>query len=244
MRTSVIISHVILLSFIQFISHAEEVKTVIYLIPGQGADCRQFDRLKINERFEVRHIKYFTPEKGCKMDEFAKALAQQIDTSGSYVILGVSLGGMLAAEMGDLLKPDKIILISSAKYRNELPTRYTFQKYIPLNKLVPANVTKGGAKLLQPIVEPDSKNEKRFFQEMLDDKDPLFLKRTIAMIVGWERTASPGNIVHIHGDRDHTIPIRNVDYDYVIEGGSHMMVYTRADEISDLINRILLEQMI
>jgi hypothetical protein len=76
---------------------------------------------------------------------------------------------------------------------------------------------------------------------MLNDKDPDFLKRTAAMIIQWERNESREDIVHIHGDNDHTIPIRNVDYDYLIEDGSHMMVYTRADEISDLINKILIE---
>jgi pimeloyl-ACP methyl ester carboxylesterase len=225
-----------------FTANAQEARTVVYLIPGQGADARQFDLLDLDPQFEVRHIEYFTPEKGWKMQEFAEALAQQIDTTIRYSIVGVSLGGMLASEMGDFLHPEKIILISSAKFRRELPGRYTFQKYIPLHVLVPPKLTKGGAKMLQPIVEPDSRNHKEFFREMLNDKDPLFLKRTVAMIIGWERKEPGDPIVHIHGDKDHTIPIKNVEYDYLIDGGSHMMVYTRADEISAILNKILLHQ--
>ncbi len=241
MKYSASICIVFFLIFVHLASNAQDAKTVVYLIPGQGADARQFNRLKINQQFEVRDIEYFTPEKGLKMHEFALALAQQIDTTGSYVIIGVSLGGMLAAEMGDFLDPEKIILISSAKYRNELPGRYSFQKSIPINKLVPAGMTKWGAKFLQPLVEPDSKNDRDVFLEMLNDKDPDFLKRTAAMIIRWERNESREDIVHIHGDNDHTIPIRNVDFDYLIKDGSHMMVYTRADELSKLINKILLQ---
>ena len=59
------------------------------------------------------------------------------------------------------------------------------------------------------------------------------------MIVNWDRTRYPGQIIHIHGDRDHTIPIKNIEYDYRLEGGSHMMMITRAGEINEILREIL-----
>ncbi|MEQ9188628.1 MAG: alpha/beta hydrolase, partial [Cryomorphaceae bacterium] len=94
-------------------------------------------------------------------------------------------------------------------------------------------------KRLQPIVEPDRKKEKETFKAMLDAKDPLFLKRTIGMIIHWERDTNTTEVIHIHGDRDHTLPIKHVEYDYLIKGGSHMMTLTRADELSQLLADIL-----
>ncbi len=240
MGISIFLNVLFLLIFSWDFSEAQEAKTIVYLIPGQGADARQFRRLEMAPGFEVRNIEYFTPEKGWNMRDFALALSQQIDTTANYVIIGVSLGGMLATEMGEFLNPEKIILISSAKCRDELPGRYTFQKSIPINKLVPAGMIKWGAKKLQPLVEPDSKKDRQEFLDMLNDKDPLFLKRTIAMIIQWERDEYSNDIVHIHGDNDHTLPSKNVEYNYLIRNGSHMMVYTRADEISVLLNKILL----
>jgi hypothetical protein len=76
---------------------------------------------------------------------------------------------------------------------------------------------------------------------MLKEKDPLYLKRTVEMITHWERTTYPDRIVHIHGNNDHTIPVRNVKVDYLVEGGSHMMMITRADEINELVREILLQ---
>jgi pimeloyl-ACP methyl ester carboxylesterase len=239
MRTSIFLTIVFLLILSRNFSRAQDDKTVIYLIPGQGADARQFQRLELDPDYEIRNIEYFTPEQGWKMKDFALALSQQIDTTANYIIIGVSLGGMLATEMGEFLKPEKIILISSAKCRDELPGRYTFQKTIPINKLVPRGMIKWGAKKLQPLVEPDSKKDRQVFLDMLNDKDPLFLKRTIAMIIQWERDEYSNDIVHIHGDNDHTLPSKNVAYNYLIQDGSHMMVYTRADEISALLNKIL-----
>ena len=69
-------------------------------------------------------------------------------------------------------------MISSAKTCDELPGRYTFQKHLRLNRIVPKRLTKGGARLLQGIVEPDRKHDKETFKDMLKAKDPLYLKRT------------------------------------------------------------------
>ncbi|MGK6351614.1 hypothetical protein [Parapedobacter sp. DT-150] len=45
----------------------------------------------------------------------------------------------------------------------------------------------------------------------------------------------PSNTVHIHGTADRILPFRFVKADYVIPGGSHLMVVNRAKEISDII---------
>ena len=212
---------------------------VIYLIPGQGSDYRLFKNLQIDSTFETRNVLYCIPDKEMTLRDFAIELSSQIDTNRPFILIGVSLGGMIATEMGDFLDPEKIILISSAKCREELPKRYKFQRDIPIYKIIPKNTTKRWAQILQPIVEPDRKHEKETFKKMLRDKDPEFLKRTIKMILEWDRVDYRKDIIHIHGDNDNTIPMRNVKYDFLLKNGSHMMVLTRGDEISTLINEIL-----
>jgi len=214
-------------------------KPVIYLIPGQGSDYRVFKNLQIDTTFEIRHIIYTVPKENMSLPEFAKELSSQIDTAESFILIGVSLGGMIATEMSYFLNPDKIILISSAKCRHELPNRYKFQRKFPIYNIVSGKTAKKGAKVMQPLVEPDRKNEKEICKIMLEDKDPDFLKRTITMIMEWERIEYPEAIFHIHGDNDHTIPIRNVKYNYLVKDGSHMMVLTRGEEISKIISKII-----
>jgi len=161
----------------------------IYLIPGQGSDSTIFEKLTFPEGYEITHIEYVTPEHNETMQAYAIRLAQQI-TEKECILIGVSLGGMLATEMTNILSPLKTIIISSAKGKNDLPRRYTFQQKIPIYRLVSPRMNKLGAKILQPIVEPDR-------------------------------------------------PIRNVDYDYKVENGSHMMTLTRAEEISSILAEIL-----
>lgn len=213
--------------------------TLVYLFPGQGADERLFKHLELPPGYDTVHISYPVPEKNESLAIFALRFIGVIDLNAPYILMGVSLGGMICTELSDTIAPLKTILISSAKTTLELPNRYTINQHIHLNRIIPKGLTKCGARMLQGIVEPDRKNDKETFKEMLKAKDPLYLKRTVDMIVNWDRTSYSEKIVHIHGDADHTIPIKNVSYDYLIKEGSHMMMITRADEINRIIGNIL-----
>ena len=211
--------------------------TIIYLLPGQGADCRLFKYIQFP--YDTVHLEFPVPEKKTTLREYAHGFIPRIDTSKPFILIGVSLGGMICSELTDTLEPDLTIVISSAKYRAELPGRYKFQKTIPLNKIIPKGMTKWGAKVLAPIVEPARKQDKETFRSMIEAKDPAYIKRTVDMVINWNKEGYNDRIIHIHGDRDHTLPHRKVRYDYLVENGTHMMVYIRGDEVSRLINEIL-----
>lgn len=218
---------------------AQYGKTRVYLFPGQGSDQDLFEAITLDSSYELVHITYPIPAKNTTLPEFAKLIAQQIDTTRPYIFIGVSLGGMLCTELADSFHPQKIIVISSAKCRQELPLRYRFQHTIGLNKIVPARMVKAGARILQPIVEPDRNTQKTIFRSMLKKKDPRYLKRTVNMIINWDRTSYSPTIIHIHGDADHTLPLKHIKADYIVQGGSHMMTLTKGKIINALLLKIL-----
>lgn len=224
------------------LSVAQNTPTTLYLLPGLGSTSHLFDRMSFDSNYVVKHIDYPVPDSGATMTSYSKILASQIDTTESFVLVGTSIGGMFAVEMADFLEPTKVFIIASAKTRNELPPRYKFQRTVPIHKLVSDNVIRKGTRILQPIVEPDSKCDQNVYQAMLDDKDSMFMKRAVEMILLWDRTDYSDRVVHIHGDKDHTLPLRCVEANYIISGGSHMMTYTRAMEIQDLIESELLTE--
>lgn len=131
-------------------------------------------------------------------------------------------------------------IISSAKNRNELPLRYRFMKKIPINKLFGGMFLRAVTPLVQLIVEPDSKNERETCKAMLKNKNKIFMKRSVNMIVNWKRRSSRTKIFHIHGNKDHTIPIRNIkNINIIVKNGSHMMTITRGQEITSIIRKYL-----
>lgn len=213
--------------------------TIAYLFPGQGADHRLFKDLSFPKGYDTIHISYPIPLKNESMKEFAQRFIPLIDQDSPYILVGVSLGGMICTELSDTLCPEKTILISSAKAWFELPGHYTFMRKFHLDRLIPKGFVKGGARVLQGIVEPDRKQDPETFKDMLKKKDPLYLKRTGQMIVRWEREDYSRSIYHIHGDADNTIPLKNVQCDSILKKGSHMMTLTRADEISGIISMVL-----
>ncbi len=218
-----------------------QMQTTIYFFPGQGSDKRIFDSLTIDPSFKLKFVEYGTPDKKVTLKQFAQQLSKEIDTTEKFILIGVSLGGMLCSELSEILKPEKTIIISSAKNRSELPLRYRFQKYFPLYALFPGSFLLAGAKLMQPIVEPDRNKNKEVFKSMLGKKDSKYLKRTIKMIIRWDKDAvADAKIIHIHGSNDHTLPFKKITSpQYVIPNGSHMMTLTRAAEISEILNKLL-----
>lgn len=227
--------------FTSLMSNAQLKKT-IYLFPGQGSDKRIFDSLTLDNSYNLKVIEYGTPDKSISLETFAKQLSSQIDTTRPFVLIGMSLGGMICSELNEILSPEKTIIISSAKNRTELPWRYKFQKVIPIYKLFPGSFLLAGAKLLQPIVEPDRNKNKKTFKSMLAAKKGKYMKRSIGLIIRWDRKTNSKKIYHIHGTNDHTLPFRKIKSpDYIIKDGSHMITLTTAKEISVIINKILKE---
>ena len=211
----------------------------IYLLSGLGADNRLFNGLTFSESHRVVHLPMPVPTHRQTMASYAKQISTGIDPTEEFILIGVSLGGMVAREISAFLKPKKVILISSAQHRSELPPLYRFMGRLKVNRLVPGWLTKYSAFVLQPLFENDSWKDRRFFRSMLLTKPSSFYKRTVDMIVNWDRNEGSPDIIHIHGTGDRTLPFKLVKPAYAIERGSHMMVYTRAKEVNSIIRDIL-----
>ncbi|MDB4107330.1 hypothetical protein N9595_02580 [Bacteroidia bacterium] len=130
--------------------------------------------MNFSDSFELKYMTLPTPNKGEMMPQYAKRFISEIDTTKPYSFIGVSLGGMICSELADVLKPEKLILISSAKCAGELPIRYRFHQKFPLNRAVPAGWYRAGALLLQPIVEPDRNGGRYVYTNAQKQKQNLY----------------------------------------------------------------------
>ena len=209
------------------------------MIPGQGSDTRLFKHLQI-EGYDTVGINYIIPEKNEGMNAFAKRMAAEIDTTENFALLGVSLGGMLAMEMCSFINPEKVILISSAKNENEIPSMYKVFRKLPLNKIIGGRFLKFCTVLFQPVYEPLEKEDQKLWRSMIKEKDPTFMRRATDCIINWEGNENEAiEVLHIHGSKDRTLPIKNVGEHERIEDGTHIMTLTEAEEISGLVNGFL-----
>ena len=81
--------------------------------------------------------------------------------------------------------------------------------------------------------------EKKLLSQIIIDSNPHFVKWCLGALLQWHNKERPKNVIHIHGDNDKILPIRFVNPDIVIKGGSHFMVWTKAKEVSDALTAIL-----
>lgn len=242
LRSYLVLVQTVILTFVTLFllnNTAKGQDMTLYLLSGHGSDSRIFNELEIPDHYEVKYIEYSVPQKNQSMASYALKLSEQIDESKPFVLMGVSLGGMLASEINDIKRAEQVILISSAKSSKELPRRYTFMQRFPIYKYLPPMFFKTGAQIAQPIVEPDRKSHKNTFVAMLKAKDPIFMKRAVHLIVTWDRKRYTDNIVHIHGTKDNTLPIRLIKEAIVLEKGSHMMALTRAEDLNKILKTVL-----
>jgi pimeloyl-ACP methyl ester carboxylesterase len=211
---------------------------IIYCIPGTGADGRLFANLRLGDH-EIRHVKWILPHSREKLQHYAFRLAEQIDTRQPFALVGVSLGGMLCTALTEKLKPIRTFVIASSKCRDELPPQLRLLKYFPFYRLLHDRAYVHGALLSRRLFGFKGRADGLLFRDMLYSAPEGYYSRAIDCIVSWDATSYPEGIIHIHGNRDKMIPIKWVKPDYVIDGGSHNLVYDHSDAISDIIRKEL-----
>ncbi|TAE49723.1 MAG: alpha/beta hydrolase [Bacteroidetes bacterium] len=212
----------------------------VYFMPGFGADERSFQYLKLDSRLEPVYIRYLPIEKKETIEAYARRLAVQIDTTQPFSLVGVSLGGMLAIEMGKFLHPERIVVIASAKTEAEVAPRYHLLRYLPLHQIMGDKVTRVLSPLGRRLFEPEGLPWEPLYRQMIRDKPPHFLKRSVHMISRWKNSEYRSDVIHIHGKKDHTLPLKHIrSCEYVMENGGHMMIITCAEEISRILGEVL-----
>src|ERR1700760_4148935 len=106
-----------------------------YFISGIGADERMFTHIRLPDEFEIRHIHWIEPDRNETLPSYAHRLANQIDTTKPFALIGFSLGGIMAVEIAKILKPVCTILISSIPVSASLPRLYAFANRLQLQKV-------------------------------------------------------------------------------------------------------------
>jgi len=209
----------------------------IYIFSGLGVDKRVFDNINFGN-LNVEFIDWIEAFEDENLENYAFRISKKI-TDENPILIGLSFGGILAVEISKLIKVNKLILIASAKNINELPKIYRIAGKLKLNKLIPNSILKYQNFITNWLFGIESSEEKKLLKNILKDTNSKFLKWAINEIVNWENEISPENCIHIHGNKDRIIPIKNVKADFVIENGGHFMTVNKAKKIEKIILNLI-----
>lgn len=205
----------------------------IYVFSGLGVDKRVYDNIDFGT-LDVEFIDWIEPLKNESLENYALRISEKI-TCDNPILIGLSFGGMLVAEISKIINVKKIILIASAKNKFELPFVFKLSGKLKLNQLLPYSILKSQNFILNWLFGIESNEERQLLKSILNDTNSMFLKWAINEIVNWKNEIYPENCFHIHGNQDRIIPIKNVKADFVVKNGGHFMTVNKAKDIKNII---------
>ena len=217
----------------------------VYLISGLGTDSRAFSKIHFSEKeicnsFNFIHINWLKPNGNESIQDYAKKLSTQINLKENFILIGLSLGGMIALEMNKFIRPQKTILISSIINSKGKSTILKFLSIIPFHKSFLLKFIIASPLLLSKMFRLGKKHSEfnKTFLEMVQSMPDGFIQWGLKRIVDWDFKEKVNNVIQLHGDKDEIFKIQNPTYQ--IRNGSHFMVYTKYFEVKEILKKELL----
>ena len=208
--------------------------TTIHCISGLGADQRIFQKLQIPGAV-LKPVPWPDFDRYDELPCYAQKVAALIPEGPEEVILGLSFGGMLASEIARMRPSAKVIIVSSAKASSELPPVSALVRFMGVNGLIPLALIKRPIAQVMERFGADTFEERKLVQSILQATDNHFASCAVRAMMEWQSTPAPEGILHIHGTADAMIPPAKIRPTFWVEGGKHIMIYSRAEEVSALI---------
>lgn len=209
----------------------------IYCISGLGADEKAFSKLNI-EGFQLKVIDWIEPLKNEPLANYATRMLQYINEENP-ILMGLSFGGIMCIEIAKQIPVQKIILISSIKTKYELPLWMKLVAKTRLHKIYSMK----SYKITQPIqnlfLGATSADEKAMANNYRKNANTDYVKWAVNQILNWQNQQVAAPIFHIHGSADKMFPVKKVKADAIITNGKHLMVMTKANEVSIAIKQFL-----
>jgi pimeloyl-ACP methyl ester carboxylesterase len=210
----------------------------IFLIPGLGADTRVYNNIGLNDH-EVTCVDWIGPHKTDTLVTYAQKLIHQYRITSGSIVIGNSLGGMIAIEIAKTIPLSKVILISSIKTIDEAPRYFSFFRTLPLYKFIPGKAFTSMGFLIKPLFGKMSAADGWLFNDMLQKSSPAFLKWAMKAALAWNNKTVPANVYIITGDKDLIFSYKRIKDAIIVKGGTHIMVYDKAKEINKILKKIL-----
>jgi pimeloyl-ACP methyl ester carboxylesterase len=210
----------------------------VFLIAGMGADTRVYNNIDLNED-EVISVDWIEPHATDTLKSYAQKLIYQYNITPNSIVIGNSLGGMIAVEIAKILPLKKVILISSIKTIDEAPWYFSLFRTIPVYKLIPGKVFTSMGFLMKFVFGKMSDADSWLFNDMLKNSSPTFVKWAMKAVLAWDNKNAPPITYIITGDKDHIFDYRKIKDAIIVKGGSHIMVFDKAKEINKILKKIL-----
>lgn len=210
----------------------------IFLIAGLGADTRLYNNIDLGDN-DVIPIDWIEPNETDTLTTYAQKLIHQYFITNNSIVIGVSLGGMIAVEIAKQVKLSKVILISSIKTVDEAPGYFKFFNAIPVQKLIGGRLLGKLGYFIKPLFGHLNDQDAWLFHDMIKKSSPKFLKWAVGAALKFDNRVNIPNVYHLVGDKDLVFNYKRIKDPIIIKGGTHIMVFDKAKQINKILKGIL-----
>ena len=112
-------------------------------------------------------------------------------------------------------------------------------KKIKFYKLIPTRLFLTSKNYSRFVLGPISRKRLKLYQDYLHIRDKRYLDWAIKNMLCWKQDIPLPGVYHIHGDNDLVFPIKNINNVITVQGGSHIMLFTKGPQVSRKIVDIL-----
>lgn len=210
----------------------------IYVVSGLGADFKVLEKIQFPKRHEVVFIEWLIPHLNEDFAGYVERMAEKIDDSEPFYLVGYSFGGLMVQEINKLKPAKKVVILGSIKSDKEKSRLIRTGQITKIPKLLPVTFfnekTTNMYSVVRKFFDPRNPKVLQYFRV----RDPYYLKWSVEKISDWKFDENP-EVVQIMGDKDIVFPIKNSKPDYIIKGGTHLFPITKFKEVADILEGVL-----
>lgn len=215
--------------------------TDVYFISGMCYNCSVFDDIELPKGYKRKYIEWLIPHADEALETYAQRMSKVINVRKKFILVGYSLGGIVAEEIAYQLQPKKIILISTMKDEREIPSLFHMAAKVNFANTIPMRMYRQTDFMIKLFNRYVYNLPTSALEGYMTVTDPIYIKWALHQITHWRPKRELSSLYHIHGTKDQIFPYEQIIDPISIKGGDHLMVIKRAKEISEILKTIMLK---
>ena len=210
-----------------------------FFISGLGADKTAFQNLSDFGTNKIM-IEWLSNEPKESLYHYSERIIEKYGITSADILVGLSFGGLVVQQIADILKPDYVILISSFRTKDDLRIQFSTGLKLKMHKLMPEIKSEVIGSMVANFLNSGSSQSRSALKAMLASTDMKLMKWSLEKIYEQhEPLASEITKYSLIGNKDRIIKPWKIETTYIIESGSHFMVFDMAAEVSAIIREII-----
>lgn len=213
----------------------------IYLIPGIGCSEVIFEKITPLDGFYFQYLTWKEPLKNESFEDYSLRMAEGVVFHQCDVILGVSLGGMVAQVLASKYPQVRCVAVSSCVSSDEYSPFLLAVKRFSLEKVIPTGFFTNPYVASYMITGSIKKRHAEAIKSIFCGMSKHYFECATTWAVNFSSPIKDAKtILRIQGSKDALFPIKTLTTDaVVIEGATHLAVYTHGRKVSEELKKLL-----